>query len=359
MRSPTGSSSGSSRSRSSRSGGLGIASTAESSCAAGVVGEVGGGGPGVRFGRERCRQFRTLVCPRASGFRSCSMRHAQRLTADRRAPARLDRPARGARRGRRSRLSVRLLRNASCAMLGVSVLAAAARRNLRAARRSWRRWPPRCRTPPCWLAAFEAASARDATAAAPSLPGAVLFGVGIEALHLVTVYFIAPFASGKQGTYGSLGAGCSTAARALPAQPPGRLRRRSSTPRSGRGARSLIEGSGFTGTGKPSRCRSKRPPCVQPGRHDVLRRVGEVGRVVRELLAHQLSRGRGLTARVPGRPRRRTGRRSSWRAPRSTGRSVPGPRVRAPRSRAPSPGRVARPGVADEDDVAGGGILGA
>lgn len=37
------------------------------------------------------------------------------------------------------------------------------------------------------------------------LPGALLFGVGIEAVHLVTVYFIAPQASSKQSTYGSLG----------------------------------------------------------------------------------------------------------------------------------------------------------
>jgi len=37
------------------------------------------------------------------------------------------------------------------------------------------------------------------------IPGALLFGFGIEALHLVTVYFIAPFAGDKQGTYGSLG----------------------------------------------------------------------------------------------------------------------------------------------------------
>ena len=36
-------------------------------------------------------------------------------------------------------------------------------------------------------------------------PGAVLFGFGIEALHLVIAYFIAPETSKKQGTYGSLG----------------------------------------------------------------------------------------------------------------------------------------------------------
>jgi uncharacterized BrkB/YihY/UPF0761 family membrane protein len=45
---------------------------------------------------------------------------------------------------------------------------------------------------------------RDATWQA-LVPGAVLFGVGIEVLHLVTVYFIGPFAANKQGTYGALG----------------------------------------------------------------------------------------------------------------------------------------------------------
>ncbi len=37
------------------------------------------------------------------------------------------------------------------------------------------------------------------------IPGAILFGVGIEVLHVVTAYFIAPQAQSKQGTYGSLG----------------------------------------------------------------------------------------------------------------------------------------------------------
>jgi membrane protein len=38
------------------------------------------------------------------------------------------------------------------------------------------------------------------------IPGALLFGVGIELVHLVTVYFIAPYSIEKQGTYGALGA---------------------------------------------------------------------------------------------------------------------------------------------------------
>ncbi len=37
------------------------------------------------------------------------------------------------------------------------------------------------------------------------VPGALLFGLGIEVLHVVTAYFIAPEADKKQGTYGSLG----------------------------------------------------------------------------------------------------------------------------------------------------------
>ncbi len=37
------------------------------------------------------------------------------------------------------------------------------------------------------------------------VPGAVMFGIGVEALHVVTAYFIAPQAANKQGTYGSLG----------------------------------------------------------------------------------------------------------------------------------------------------------
>jgi uncharacterized BrkB/YihY/UPF0761 family membrane protein len=37
------------------------------------------------------------------------------------------------------------------------------------------------------------------------LPGAVLFGIGLELLHVVTAYVIEPWAVAKQGTYGALG----------------------------------------------------------------------------------------------------------------------------------------------------------
>jgi len=37
------------------------------------------------------------------------------------------------------------------------------------------------------------------------LPGAVLFGIGIQILGAVMTYFIAPWAADKQGTYGALG----------------------------------------------------------------------------------------------------------------------------------------------------------
>lgn len=38
------------------------------------------------------------------------------------------------------------------------------------------------------------------------VPGALLFGAGVQALHLVGVYILAPYAITKQGTYGALGA---------------------------------------------------------------------------------------------------------------------------------------------------------
>ena len=38
------------------------------------------------------------------------------------------------------------------------------------------------------------------------LPGALLFGVGLELLHAVTAYVIEPWAVAKEGTYGALGA---------------------------------------------------------------------------------------------------------------------------------------------------------
>lgn len=37
------------------------------------------------------------------------------------------------------------------------------------------------------------------------MPGAALFALGIEVLHLVMTYLIAPYALTKQGTYGALG----------------------------------------------------------------------------------------------------------------------------------------------------------
>ena len=37
------------------------------------------------------------------------------------------------------------------------------------------------------------------------VPGALVLACGIEALHVVTAYVLAPYASSKQGTYGSLG----------------------------------------------------------------------------------------------------------------------------------------------------------
>jgi uncharacterized BrkB/YihY/UPF0761 family membrane protein len=46
---------------------------------------------------------------------------------------------------------------------------------------------------------------RDATTAA-LIPGALLFGLGLELLHLFAAYVLEPYALNKQGTYGSLGA---------------------------------------------------------------------------------------------------------------------------------------------------------
>jgi uncharacterized BrkB/YihY/UPF0761 family membrane protein len=37
------------------------------------------------------------------------------------------------------------------------------------------------------------------------VPGAVLLALGVEALHVFTAYFLAPYALSKQGTYGALG----------------------------------------------------------------------------------------------------------------------------------------------------------
>jgi uncharacterized BrkB/YihY/UPF0761 family membrane protein len=37
------------------------------------------------------------------------------------------------------------------------------------------------------------------------VPGAILFGIGVEVLQVVTAYFITPYAIAKHGTYGALG----------------------------------------------------------------------------------------------------------------------------------------------------------
>jgi membrane protein len=37
------------------------------------------------------------------------------------------------------------------------------------------------------------------------VPGALLFGLGVEVIHLAAEYFIAPYSVAKQGTYGVLG----------------------------------------------------------------------------------------------------------------------------------------------------------
>ena len=55
-----------------------------------------------------------------------------------------------------------------------------------------------------WLLISTRLPHRDATWHA-LVPGAILFGAGVEALHLVIAYFIAPQAGSKHDTYGSLG----------------------------------------------------------------------------------------------------------------------------------------------------------
>ncbi len=55
-----------------------------------------------------------------------------------------------------------------------------------------------------WLLISSKLPHRDATWR-DLVPGAILFGLGIEVLQVVTAYFIAPQATSKQGTYGSLG----------------------------------------------------------------------------------------------------------------------------------------------------------
>jgi uncharacterized BrkB/YihY/UPF0761 family membrane protein len=100
------------------------------------------------------------------------------------------------------RSTVRLL-GALVALLAISVLASA----LRHAYRSGGLLATLAAIAPyagIWLVISERLPHRDATRRG-LVPGALLFGVGIEVLHLVTVYYVAPLAESKQGTYGSLG----------------------------------------------------------------------------------------------------------------------------------------------------------
>jgi len=56
-----------------------------------------------------------------------------------------------------------------------------------------------------WLLVMHRLPHRDATWVA-LLPGAIVFGVGLEVIHVVGAYVIGPYAIAKQGTYGALGA---------------------------------------------------------------------------------------------------------------------------------------------------------
>lgn len=55
-----------------------------------------------------------------------------------------------------------------------------------------------------WLLVMAGLPHRDAPWKA-LIPGAVLFGLGMELLHVVLAYFLVPYALAKQGTYGALG----------------------------------------------------------------------------------------------------------------------------------------------------------
>jgi membrane protein len=59
-----------------------------------------------------------------------------------------------------------------------------------------------------WLLVTARMPHRDADLRA-LLPGAVLFGFGVEVVHAVTVWVIGPMALEKQGTYGALGLGAA------------------------------------------------------------------------------------------------------------------------------------------------------
>jgi uncharacterized BrkB/YihY/UPF0761 family membrane protein len=55
-----------------------------------------------------------------------------------------------------------------------------------------------------WLAVMAGLPHRDAPLKA-LIPGALLFGLGMELLQLLLAYFLVPYALAKQGTYGALG----------------------------------------------------------------------------------------------------------------------------------------------------------
>jgi uncharacterized BrkB/YihY/UPF0761 family membrane protein len=55
-----------------------------------------------------------------------------------------------------------------------------------------------------WLLAMVGLPHREAPWPA-LIPGALLFGLGVEVLQVVTAYFLVPYALAKQGTYGALG----------------------------------------------------------------------------------------------------------------------------------------------------------
>jgi uncharacterized BrkB/YihY/UPF0761 family membrane protein len=55
-----------------------------------------------------------------------------------------------------------------------------------------------------WLLATDGLPHREAPLTA-LIPGALLFGLGLEVLHVLTAYFLVPYALAKQGTYGALG----------------------------------------------------------------------------------------------------------------------------------------------------------
>ena len=182
--------------------GLGIASTADSSSpeslakSAGLAGLVSGSVASAADSSARWYALRVgipiLLYATRSVLRTLIVAHRLVWTDLR---ARAPRPT--------LKASVRLL-GILIALLVVSVLAAAARRTsgpLGVLATLATIAPVRGPLARCFRSSFPTAMQRGR----PCFPGAVLFGCGIEALHLVTVYFIAPFAGNKQGTYGALG----------------------------------------------------------------------------------------------------------------------------------------------------------